>query len=80
MRVALIFAMIGALLGLGVGGAIDADIKAGGHIGFADPDVPLGFAFHMNHQGYAWRDPRNIALIDEHRPVMAESGVLIRES
>ena len=36
----------------------------GGHVGFADPDVPLGFAYHMNHQGYAWRDPRNIALID----------------
>ncbi len=36
----------------------------GGHIGFADPSVPLAFAYHMNFQGYAWRDPRNIALTD----------------
>ncbi|MBD3647465.1 MAG: serine hydrolase, partial [Pseudomonadales bacterium] len=36
----------------------------GGHIGFADPTIPLGFAYHMNLQGYAWRDPRNIALTD----------------
>ncbi len=36
----------------------------GGHLGFGDPDVPLGFAYHMNHQGFAWRDPRNIALVD----------------
>lgn len=36
----------------------------GGHVGFADPDTRLGFAYHMNHQGYAWRDPRNLALID----------------
>lgn len=36
----------------------------GGHLGFADPAVPLAFAYHMNHQGYAWRDPRNIALTD----------------
>ena len=36
----------------------------GGHVGFADPVAGLGFAYHMNHQGYAWRDPRNIALID----------------
>lgn len=36
----------------------------GGHIGFADPAIPLGFAWHMNLQGYAWRDPRNIALTD----------------
>ena len=36
----------------------------GGHLGFADPAVPLGFAYHLNHQGYAWRDPRNIALTE----------------
>jgi CubicO group peptidase (beta-lactamase class C family) len=36
----------------------------GGHVGFADPTVPLGFAYNMNHQGHAWRDPRNIALTD----------------
>ena len=36
----------------------------GGHLGFADPTVPLGFAYHMNLQGFAWRDPRNIALTD----------------
>jgi len=36
----------------------------GGHLGFADPAIPLGFAYHMNHHGYAWRDPRNIALTD----------------
>ncbi|XOV89896.1 MAG: serine hydrolase domain-containing protein [Pseudomonadota bacterium] len=36
----------------------------GGHLGFADPTVNMGFAYHMNHQGYAWRDPRNIALTD----------------
>lgn len=36
----------------------------GGHLGFADPTIPLGFAYHMNLQGYAWRDPRNIALTD----------------
>jgi CubicO group peptidase (beta-lactamase class C family) len=36
----------------------------GGHLAFADPSVPLGFAYHMNHQGFAWRDPRNIALTD----------------
>ncbi len=36
----------------------------GGHLGFADPDANIGFAYHMNHQGYAWRDPRNIALTD----------------
>jgi CubicO group peptidase (beta-lactamase class C family) len=36
----------------------------GGHLGFADPDIGLGFAYHMNHQGYAWRDPRNIALTE----------------
>lgn len=37
---------------------------AGGHIGFADPDVPFGFSYNMNSQGFAWRDPRNLALID----------------
>ena len=36
----------------------------GGHLGFGDPDANLGFAYHMNHQGFAWRDPRNIALVD----------------
>ncbi|MEX0943990.1 MAG: serine hydrolase domain-containing protein [Pseudomonadales bacterium] len=36
----------------------------GGHLGFADPNIGLGFAYHMNHQGYAWRDPRNIALTE----------------
>jgi len=36
----------------------------GGHLGFADPDHRLGFAYHMNHQGIAWRDPRNIALTE----------------
>lgn len=36
----------------------------GGHLAFADPSVPLSFAYHMNHQGFAWRDPRNIALTD----------------
>lgn len=36
----------------------------GGHLGFADPEIDMGFAYHMNHQGYAWRDPRNIALTD----------------
>jgi CubicO group peptidase (beta-lactamase class C family) len=36
----------------------------GGHLGFADPTVPLAFAYHMNLHGYAWRDPRNIALTD----------------
>ncbi len=36
----------------------------GGHLVFADPTVPLGFAYHMNHHGFAWRDPRNIALTD----------------
>lgn len=36
----------------------------GGHLAFADPTVPMGFAYNMNHQGFAWRDPRNIALTD----------------
>ncbi|MCB1644849.1 MAG: beta-lactamase family protein [Pseudomonadales bacterium] len=36
----------------------------GGHLGFADPDVPLGFSYNMNLHGFAWRDPRNIALTD----------------
>lgn len=36
----------------------------GGHLGFADPTCSLGFAYHMNHHGFAWRDPRNIALTD----------------
>ncbi|MDA9064746.1 beta-lactamase family protein [Pseudomonadales bacterium] len=36
----------------------------GGHLGFADPSRSLGFAYHMNHQGFAWRDPRNITLTD----------------
>ncbi len=36
----------------------------GGHLAFADPSCALGFAYHMNHQGFAWRDPRNIALTD----------------
>lgn len=36
----------------------------GGHLGFADPLSAMGFAYHMNHHGYAWRDPRNIKLTD----------------
>jgi CubicO group peptidase (beta-lactamase class C family) len=36
----------------------------GGHLAFSDPTIPLGFAYHMNHHGFAWRDPRNIALTD----------------
>ncbi|MDZ7686679.1 MAG: serine hydrolase domain-containing protein [Gammaproteobacteria bacterium] len=36
----------------------------GGHVGFADPDAGIGFAYHMNHHGYAWRDPRNLALVE----------------
>jgi|TARA_Y100000310_G_scaffold21958_1_gene21213 CubicO group peptidase (beta-lactamase class C family) len=36
----------------------------GGHLGFADPAASMGFAYSMNHQGFAWRDPRNIALTD----------------
>lgn len=35
-----------------------------GLLGFADPDANLGFAYTMNNQGRAWRDPRNIALVD----------------
>ena len=36
----------------------------GGHLGFADPEARLGFAYHMRHHGFAWRDPRNIALTE----------------
>ncbi len=35
-----------------------------GLLGFADPDAKIGFAYTMNRQGRAWRDPRNIALVD----------------
>lgn len=35
-----------------------------GLLGFADPDANIGFAYAMNRQGRAWRDPRNIALVD----------------
>jgi CubicO group peptidase (beta-lactamase class C family) len=35
-----------------------------GLLGFADPDANIGFAYTMNRQGRAWRDPRNIALVD----------------
>jgi len=35
-----------------------------GLLGFADPDAKLSFCYTMNRQGRAWRDPRNIALVD----------------
>ena len=35
-----------------------------GLLGFSDPDANIGFSYTMNHQGRAWRDPRNIALVD----------------
>jgi CubicO group peptidase (beta-lactamase class C family) len=35
-----------------------------GLLGFADPDAKLSFCYTMNKQGRAWRDPRNIALVD----------------
>ena len=35
-----------------------------GLLGFADPDANLSFCYTMNKQGRAWRDPRNIALVD----------------
>ncbi len=36
----------------------------GAVLGFADPDVGLGFGFVCNRAGRSWRDPRNIALVD----------------
>lgn len=35
-----------------------------GLLGFADPDANLSFCYTMNKQGRAWRDPRNIALVE----------------
>ena len=35
-----------------------------GILGFADPDAGVGFGYTCNQAGRAWRDPRNIALID----------------
>ncbi len=35
-----------------------------GLLAFADPEEEFGFCYVMNNQGVAWRDPRNIALVD----------------
>jgi CubicO group peptidase (beta-lactamase class C family) len=37
---------------------------AGAVVAFADPQERIGLAFVCNQAGRAWRDPRNIALID----------------
>ncbi len=37
---------------------------AGGIVAMSDPSERIGFAFVCNQAGRAWRDPRNIALID----------------
>ena len=37
---------------------------AGGIVAISDPRERIGFAFVCNQAGRAWRDPRNIALID----------------
>lgn len=36
----------------------------GAVLGFADPDIGLGFGYVCNRAGRSWRDPRNIALVD----------------
>lgn len=36
----------------------------GAVLGFADPDIGLGFGYVCNQAGRSWRDPRNIALVD----------------
>lgn len=36
----------------------------GGILGFADPDLGIGFGFVCNRSGRSWRDPRNLALVD----------------